>query len=78
MIYIKIDIKNVGEYDNIVAKVEEITKDEGLNVLFNNAGIAPKQKRFGFLKEKDLVEALTTNTVAPIMFAQVINLNFYL
>lgn len=47
-----------------------MTKDDGLNVLFNNAGIATKSVRLVGTKAQDLLNTLHTNTVAPIMFTK--------
>ncbi|XP_034489836.1 C-factor [Drosophila innubila] len=67
---LEIDLKNFDEYEKLVGKIADITKDAGLNVLFNNAGIATKSVRIGATKQQDLLDTLQTNTVAPIMLAK--------
>lgn len=67
---LEIDLKNFDDYDKLVGKIADITKDAGLNVLFNNAGIATKSVRLGATKHQDLTESLQTNTVAPIMLTK--------
>lgn len=62
-------MKNFDEYDKLVGKITDITKD-GLNVLFNNAGIATKSVRIGATKQQDLIDTFQTNTVAPIMLTK--------
>ncbi|EDW62376.1 C-signal [Drosophila virilis] len=67
---LEIDLRNFEEYDKLVGKISEVTKDAGLNVLFNNAGIAPKSVRFGATRQQDLIDTLQTNTVVPVMLAK--------
>lgn len=64
------DLNNFDDYDKLVAKIDAVTKDDGLNVLFNNAGIATKSVRLVGTKSEDLLNVLRTNTVAPIMFTK--------
>lgn len=54
----------------MIKKIDDITQDKGLNVLFNNAGIAPKSTRINIVKEDDLMQTFQTNTVVPIMLAK--------
>ncbi|XP_017870273.1 PREDICTED: C-factor [Drosophila arizonae] len=67
---LEIDLKNFDEYDKIVNQIAEVTKDSGLNVLFNNAGIAPKSVRLGATRQQDLIDTLHTNTVVPVMLTK--------
>lgn len=46
-------------------------QENGLNVLFNNAGASPKSTRLNFVKTNHLFDTLTVNTVAPIMLTKV-------
>ncbi|EAT45852.1 AAEL002901-PA [Aedes aegypti] len=67
---LQIDLKDVDKYDQFVQEVEAIVQDNGLNVLFNNAGVSPKSTRLNFVKSDDLIETFVTNTVAPIMLTK--------
>ncbi|EDW82881.1 uncharacterized protein Dwil_GK10240 [Drosophila willistoni] len=67
---LEIDLRNFDAYDKLIADIEAITKDKGLNVLFNNAGVSPKSVRIGATKHQDLLDTLQTNTVVPIMMAK--------
>ncbi|XP_058064118.1 C-signal [Anopheles bellator] len=64
------DLTNLERYEQLVNEVGSIVKDEGLNILFNNAGISPKSTRLSFTKADDLVDTFFTNTVAPIMLTK--------
>lgn len=64
------DLKNLDEYENLVGKIAAVTKDDGLNVLFNNAGIATKSVRLAGTKAQDLIDSLHINTVSPIMLTK--------
>lgn len=66
-----LDLKDVDKYDQFVQEVEAIVRDNGLNVLFNNAGVSPKSTRLNFVKSEDLIDTFVTNTVAPIMLTKV-------
>ncbi|KAH8300900.1 hypothetical protein KR044_003690 [Drosophila immigrans] len=67
---LEIDLKNFEDYDKLVGTIADVTKDAGLNVLFNNAGMATKSVRLGATKQQDLLDTLQTNTVAPIMLTK--------
>ncbi|XP_055606488.1 C-factor isoform X2 [Uranotaenia lowii] len=67
---LQIDLREVEQYDQFAQQVETIVRDNGLNVLFNNAGISPKSTRLNFVKSEDLVDTFVTNTVAPIMLTK--------
>ncbi|KXJ76421.1 hypothetical protein RP20_CCG009675 [Aedes albopictus] len=67
---LQIDLKDVDKYDQFVQEVESIVRDNGLNVLFNNAGVSPKSTRLNFVKSEDLIDTFVTNTVAPIMLTK--------
>lgn len=47
-------------------------KDEGLNVLFNSAGISPRSSFLGLkaLKTSELMEVYSVNVVAPLMMSK--------
>lgn len=64
------DLTNFDCYGNFVGRVSEIVKEDGLNVLFNNAGVAPKSTRIPFVKTEQLLDTFTTNTVVPIMLTK--------
>ncbi|KAH8419988.1 hypothetical protein KR009_004767 [Drosophila setifemur] len=67
---LEIDLRNFEAYDKLVSDIECVTKDQGLNVLFNNAGMAPKSTRITATRSQDLLDTLQTNTVVPIMLAK--------
>ncbi|XP_053972108.1 C-factor [Hylaeus volcanicus] len=67
---IEIDLMNTKDYDKIVKTVSEKVGNDGLNVLFNNAGVSPKFTRLGFVKEEQLTETFFVNTVVPILLTK--------
>ncbi|XP_053948115.1 C-factor [Anastrepha obliqua] len=66
----EIDLNNFDSYTNLIRSISDIVKEKGLNVLFNNAGFAPKSTRITTIKLEDLMLSLQTNTVAPIMLTK--------
>jgi len=65
-----LDVTNYESFDALVNQIDEIVKDEGLNVLLNNAGISPKSTRLNATKDSDLRDTFETNSVAPIMLTK--------
>lgn len=70
---IEIDLTNTDSYKKIVDTVNEKVRGNGLNVLFNNAGISSKFTRLGLVKERQITDALLLNTVAPIMLTKALS-----
>lgn len=66
-----VDVKEVDQYEQFFCKVQNIVKDDGLNVLINNAGVSTKFARIQLVKEDQLVEAFKVNAVAPILLTKV-------
>lgn len=68
----QIDLKDYDKYPEIVAQVQETVKDEGLNVLFNSAGISPRSSFLGIkaLKPNELMDVYAVNCVAPLMLSK--------
>ncbi|XP_037937537.1 C-factor [Teleopsis dalmanni] len=66
----EVDLRNFEYYNQVVNEINEATEGCGLNVLFNNAGIAPKSTRISLVKEEDLRNTLTTNTIVPILLTK--------
>lgn len=65
-----IDFKDFNKYNDLAKQVEEITQDDGLNVLINNAGISTKFTRIQMLKMDQLIENFVINTAGPIMLTK--------
>lgn len=69
---LQIDLKEFEKYAEIVTQVQDVVKDEGLNVLFNSAGISPKSSFLGLkaLKPNELMDVFAVNCVAPLMLTK--------
>lgn len=69
---LQIDLKEFDKYPEIVAQVQDVVKEEGLNVLFNSAGISPRSSFLGLkaLKPNELMDVFAVNCVAPLMLAK--------
>ncbi|CAO1411852.1 unnamed protein product [Diamesa hyperborea] len=69
---IQVDLKDFDKYSEVYEQVESIVKDEGLNVLFNSAGVSPKSAYFGIpkLKANELIDTFSVNCVAPLMLTK--------
>jgi NAD(P)-dependent dehydrogenase (short-subunit alcohol dehydrogenase family) len=64
-------VTDFGSYDRVVKNVESVVQDEGLNLLFNNAGISPKFTRINLVKVEQMTSGFLTNAVAPLMLTKV-------
>lgn len=60
-------------FEEFANKVQEIVEDDGLNVLFNNAGYSPKSTRINMVSSDQLMETFAINTVGPILLTKVLN-----
>ncbi|KAL6264904.1 hypothetical protein P5V15_004998 [Pogonomyrmex californicus] len=67
---IEIDLMNTDNYEGLVEIVSKKVKDDGLNVLFNNAGVSSKFTRLGLVKKRQIIDTFLVNTVAPIMLTK--------
>ncbi|XP_031843559.1 SDR family oxidoreductase sniffer [Nomia melanderi] len=67
---IEIDLTDTEAYDKVVQVVSEKVGSDGLNVLFNNAGVSPKFTRLPLVKEEQLTETYFVNTVTPILLTK--------
>ena len=68
---INLDVRDFDQYDAFSKKVESIVGQDGLNVLFNNAGVSSKFTRIQLVKHEQMLEAFKVNTIAPVMLTKV-------
>lgn len=69
---LQIDLRDFDKYPQLVSQVEEVVKDDGLNVIFNSAGISPRSSHLGLkaLKASELTDTFQVNVVAPLMLTK--------
>jgi len=65
-----LDVTSESSQEALAASVGSIVGSSGLNLLINNAGVAPKPVRIQALPWDDMANTLITNTVAPIMMVK--------
>ena len=66
---LQLNVANSATFSTVVKAVDELVKENGLNVLLNNAGITVK-KRLEDLTADDMAQAFITNTIGPLMLTQ--------
>ncbi|MPC34060.1 hypothetical protein E2C01_027434 [Portunus trituberculatus] len=66
------DVADEGSYAAMVRSVSEMVGDQGLNLLINNAGVAPKSTRITQVKWQQMVDTFLVNSVAPVMLSKVL------
>lgn len=54
----------------MVAQIENVLQDKGLNLLINNAGYASKPTRLNFVKSEDMETTFRVNVVAPVILTK--------
>ncbi|XP_045122374.1 C-factor-like [Portunus trituberculatus] len=67
---LKLDVADEGSYAAMVRSVSEMVGDQGLNLLINNAGVAPKSTRITQVKWQQMVDTFLVNSVAPVMLSK--------
>lgn len=67
---IQFDTTDFSSYDRVTKEVENVVQDKGLNVLFNNAGVASKSTRLLGVRADDFTKSFLANTTAPIMLTK--------
>ncbi|XP_018566423.1 uncharacterized protein LOC108907291 [Anoplophora glabripennis] len=69
---LELDVTNTNTFDSFACEIEKIVADNGLNVLFNNAGYSPKSTRINAVKTEQMMETYAVNVVGPLMLTKVL------
>ncbi|XP_056629780.1 C-factor isoform X1 [Diorhabda sublineata] len=67
---LQLEVDKPETFDNFAKDIEAIVKEDGLNVLFNNAGYSPKSTRINFVKAEQMMETFSINAVGPLMLTK--------
>ncbi|XP_014289418.1 C-signal [Halyomorpha halys] len=67
---VQFDLNDFQSYPSLSENVKHLVGDDGLNVLINNAGIAGKFLKIGYLKADAMLECFKINTVAPTILTK--------
>ncbi|KAI5695127.1 uncharacterized protein LOC103513868 [Diaphorina citri] len=68
---IELDVTDFSKQQDVLFKdISDVVKDQGLNVLVNNAGIAAKFTRLGLLKPEQMTDHFLVNVTAPLMLTK--------
>lgn len=67
---LQLDVTNYSSYQALVEKVSSIVGSHGLNLLINNAGVAPGRPTLSEMTAEHLIDAYKVNAVAPVLFTQ--------
>lgn len=51
--------------------MKDLVAENGLNVLFNNAGVGGKSVRLPAVKEEDIIKTFSINAMTPVMLSKV-------
>jgi NAD(P)-dependent dehydrogenase (short-subunit alcohol dehydrogenase family) len=65
---IQIDVRHECQFVQVLRQVYEVVKEDGINLLINNAGIFTEQQGICDLDKKTFLEFLEVNTVTPVIF----------
>lgn len=66
----RLDVGDEESYSQLVACVGEIVGSSGLNLLINNAGVAPKSTRINMVNWNQMTDTIHINTIAPLMLTK--------
>ncbi|CAH0555742.1 unnamed protein product [Brassicogethes aeneus] len=67
---LELELEKPETFNSFAERVKDIVKEDGLNVLFNNAGYAPRTTKLTGVRTEDLMKAFEINTVAPMMLTK--------
>lgn len=70
MKFIALDVTDYASFDGFVKQIDDVVKEEGLNVVLNNAGVFPDKGKAESSRD-DLMITFEINSVAPIMLTRV-------
>ena len=65
-----LDVTECSAFPAVSEAVSEITGEKGLNILINNAGVAPKSTRINMVTEDQLMQTFKTNVAAPVLLTK--------
>ncbi|XP_068629417.1 C-signal [Battus philenor] len=65
-----LDVKKFDTFGDFATKIQKLLSNDGLNLLVNNAGVSTKFTKLSLVKEDQLMDNFTVNTVAPIMLTK--------
>lgn len=67
----EVDITDFTKHKSVIYDgIASVVKDNGLNVLLNNAGISSKFARIGLLKPEQMTEHFLVNVTAPLILTK--------
>lgn len=64
------DVTDYASFGGFAKQIDDIVKDDGLNVLVNNAGVYLEKGKAEATKD-DMINTFEINSVAPIMLTRV-------
>lgn len=64
------DVTDYASFNGFAKQIDDIVKDDGLNVLLNNAGVYLEKGKPEATKD-DMINTFEINSVAPIMLTRV-------
>lgn len=65
-----LDVTDFDSFAKFASKIDDFSQDNGLNLLINNAGFAPKSTRLSFVKAADFEQTFRINVTAPVLLTK--------
>ena len=65
-----LDVTNHSSFPSLAESLRPIIGDQGLNILVNNAGVAPKSTRINLVTEQQMTDTFACNVVAPLLLTK--------
>lgn len=65
------DVADEQSHSEAAAVVGQLVGGQGLNLLINNAGVAPRSTRINMVRWPQMVDTFMVNTVGPVMLSKV-------
>lgn len=70
------DVNNYDSFEAFAKQVEDIVKDEGLNVLLNNAGVMLDYGSIPEIEKTNMLDTYRTNSIGPVILTKVSSIFF--
>ena len=67
---LQLDVTKLNSFPALADSLRQITEDQGLNILVNNAGVSPKATKINLVTDQQMRETFECNVIAPLFLTK--------